>query len=276
MVLGVPQRPGALLDRLADTVLVDALLEVGQLVGDVDLPVRRGRVSRTSRSRSRLRRVATEEKISPATSPPRPRGNPSPHTRRRRRTPDIPRSRPVRPPTGCRPACCPGTSARCATSANSTRSVTSPSSRRPCATRRTAAPIPSRSQTRSNVHTTQAARVQHLHVRVGGGGDRLLRGQEPRDRRHQTGQRGPVDVLGTAEVVDHLGSRVTGLRVPLVVRQLQVPHNRPISVGPPRFPHVMPTTALLLVADASTVSGESHNRPSCDAQSAAAGCPRRW
>jgi len=42
-------------------------------------------------------------------------------------------------------------SARWATSANSTRSTVSPSSRRPVATRRIAAPTPSRSQTRSSV-----------------------------------------------------------------------------------------------------------------------------
>ena len=46
----------------------------------------------------------------------------------------------------------PGSSARCATSANTTRSVAAPSSRRPDAALRIAAPIPSRSQMRSNVH----------------------------------------------------------------------------------------------------------------------------
>ena len=46
----------------------------------------------------------------------------------------------------------PGSSARCATSANSTRSAASPSRRRPAATRRSAAPIPSRSQSRSSTH----------------------------------------------------------------------------------------------------------------------------
>ena len=39
------------------------------------------------------------------------------------------------------------------------------------------------------------------------GGDRLLRGQEPRDRGHQPGQRVPVHRLGPAEVVDHLRRR---------------------------------------------------------------------
>ncbi len=46
----------------------------------------------------------------------------------------------------------PGSSARWATSVNTTRSTTSPSRRRPVAARRIAAPIPSRSHTRSNVH----------------------------------------------------------------------------------------------------------------------------
>ena len=46
----------------------------------------------------------------------------------------------------------PGSHARCATSANTTRSTASPSRRRPAATRRIAAPIPRRSQIRSSVH----------------------------------------------------------------------------------------------------------------------------
>ena len=46
----------------------------------------------------------------------------------------------------------PGSHARCATSANTTRSTCSPSRRRPTATRRIAAPIPRRSQIRSSVH----------------------------------------------------------------------------------------------------------------------------
>ena len=50
------------------------------------------------------------------------------------------------------PGLLPGSRARWATNANTTRSTATPSSRRPAATRRIAAPIPSRSQTRSNVH----------------------------------------------------------------------------------------------------------------------------
>jgi hypothetical protein len=46
----------------------------------------------------------------------------------------------------------PGSSARCATSVKSTRSTASPSSWRPSAARRIAAPMPRRSQSRSNVH----------------------------------------------------------------------------------------------------------------------------
>ena len=74
---------------------------------------------------------------------------------------------------------------------------------------------------------TQPAGVQHLDPIAGltgdhrgGRGDGLLRGQEPRDRRHQPGQRRPVDLVGPPEAVDHLRDRVPAHRVPLVVRQL--------------------------------------------------------
>src|SRR5665811_1725275 len=38
--------------------------------------------------------------------------------------------------------------------------------------------------------------------------------------------------------MDHLRHRATGLRMPFVVRQLQVGHHRPVPVRPPRFPQV--------------------------------------
>jgi hypothetical protein len=84
----------------------------------------------------------------------------------------------------------------------------------------------------------EAARVHHLHRAAPGGGRGLLRGEEPRDRRHQPGQALPVDLVGPPEVVDHLGDRVPGLREPLVVRQLQVAHHRAVLVRPPTLPQV--------------------------------------
>jgi len=52
----------------------------------------------------------------------------------------------------------PGSQARCATSAKQTRSTASTSNRRPAATARSAAPMPSRSHNRSSVHTAPSRR----------------------------------------------------------------------------------------------------------------------
>ena len=52
----------------------------------------------------------------------------------------------------------PGSSARCATSANTTRSTTPASSRRPLAAVRIAAPMPRRSQIRSSVQAPPSRR----------------------------------------------------------------------------------------------------------------------
>ena len=150
-----------------------------------------------------------------------------------------PRSRPARRPSRSRPASSPGSRARWATSAKITRSTASPSSRRPAATRRIAAPIPSRSQTRSSVHAPPSRRESRTSTSPPGRRGRgLLRGQEPRDRGHQPLQRVLVDLLGAAEVVDHLRRRRAGLRMPLVVRQLQVGHHRAVPVGAPGLPQV--------------------------------------
>ena len=67
---------------------------------------------------------------------------------------------------------------------------------------------------------------------------RLLRFQEPADGGDQPGQRFPVDQVCPAEVVDHLGDRAAGPRVPLVVRQLQVRHHGAVFVPPPRLSQV--------------------------------------
>jgi hypothetical protein len=83
----------------------------------------------------------------------------------------------------------------------------------------------------------QPPRVQDLDLPAAGGrcGHGLFPGEEPRDRRHQPGQRGPVDLVGPPEAVDHFRDRIPADRVPLVVRQLQVAHHRAVSVGAPRL-----------------------------------------
>ena len=55
----------------------------------------------------------------------------------------------------------PGSSARCATNAKTTRSADSPSTFRPAATRQSAAPIPSRSHTRSSTHAPPSRRASN-------------------------------------------------------------------------------------------------------------------
>ena len=58
----------------------------------------------------------------------------------------------------------PGSSARCATSANSTRSAAPPSRRRSAATRRSAAPMPSRSQSWSSTHAPPKRRESSISI----------------------------------------------------------------------------------------------------------------
>ncbi len=77
--------------------------------------------------------------------------------------------KPLKPSTATRSAThlvpaslLPGSSARCATSANTTRSAAGPCSRRPTAAVRIAAPIPSRSQTRSSVHAPPRRRESRI------------------------------------------------------------------------------------------------------------------
>ena len=85
---------------------------------------------------------------------------------------------------------------------------------------------------------TQAAGVQDLHLRAGRGRHRVGRVQEPGERGHQPGQPRPVHRLRAAEVVDHRRRRHPGLRVPGVMRQLQVTHHRTVPVRAPRLPQV--------------------------------------
>ena len=99
--------------------------------------------------------------------------------------------------------------------------------------------MPSRSHSRSSVHAPPSRRESRTSTSAPESGrDRVGRVQKPGDRRHQPAQRGPVHRLGPAEVVDHLRGRHPGVRMPLVVRQLQVPHHRPVPVRAPRLPQV--------------------------------------
>ena len=115
----------------------------------------------------------------------------------------------------------------------------SASRRRPAATRRSAAPIPSRSPHWSrHPRPAQPARVQHLDLAARRGDDRLLRGQEPRDRgtSRASASRSTVSArpkLWITFAVEHPGHRVA-----FVVRQLQVRHHRPVPVRPPGLPQV--------------------------------------
>ena len=79
--------------------------------------------------------------------------------------------------------------------------VDPPTRRDPAQRRPDAEPVPEPVQ---HPRPAEAARVQHLDLAGVRGRDRLLRVQEPRDRGHQPGQRVAVHGLGAAEVVDHL------------------------------------------------------------------------
>ena len=74
-----------------------------------------------------------------------------------------------------------------------------------------------------------------LHRR--GRGQRLRRVQHPGQRDDQPADRVAVQPVLAAEVVEHPGPR-PHRRVPLVVRQLQVPHHRPVRVPARRRPQV--------------------------------------
>jgi len=83
-------------------------------------------------------------------------------------------------------------------------------------------------------------RVQHERpaVRAGlgecqllAGGERVARIQQPGQRRDQAADRAGVELVLTAEAVDHLRHRPACGRVPLVVRELKVAHRA--VLGPP-------------------------------------------
>jgi hypothetical protein len=84
----------------------------------------------------------------------------------------------------------------------------------------------------------QRPRLDELQALVGGGSQRPVGVQEPRDRGDQALQRGAVVGVLAAEVVEHLHPGPLGLGVPGVVGQLQVAHHRAVVVAPWGRPQV--------------------------------------
>jgi hypothetical protein len=102
-----------------------------------------------------------------------------------------------------------GSRARWATSANTTRSVTSTSSRRPPDRRADAQPLP---QPILRPCATQPAGGDDLDLTAPGGGRGLLRGHY-REIDATSRASAARSTWSAPEVVDHLGDRVPGLRV---------------------------------------------------------------
>ena len=100
-------------------------------------------------------------------------------------------------------------------------------------------PISSRSHSRSSTHappirresSTSTSPAAAAAAACSGSRNRLI---EATSRRQCL----PVHQVRPAEVVDHLGDRAAGPRVPLVVRQLQVRHHGAVLVPPPRLSQV--------------------------------------
>ena len=195
--------------------------------------------STNTMSTSRFSRCATEAKISAAISSSASSRKSIARRRRRRRIRRSRRSRPARPTQRVAASLLPGSSARWATSANSTRSTASAvqasPGRDPAQRGADAEPLP---QPVQHPRPTEASRVQHLDLAGLRGRDRLLRVEEPRDRGHQPGQRVAVHGLGAAEAVDHLRRGHPGDRMAFAVRQLQIRHRRTVAVAPLRLPQV--------------------------------------
>ena len=148
----------------------------------------------------------------------------------------------------------PGSSARCATSANSTRSAAAavdPTTRGDPAQRRAdTEPVP---QLIQHPRPAEAPRVQHLDLAGVRGRDRLPRVQKPRDRGHQPGQRVAVHGIGAAEAMDHLRRGHPGDRVALAMSQLQIADHGAVTVASLRLPQVhtytISTYPLLISSD---------------------------
>ena len=200
-------------------------------------------VSTKTMSTSRLSRCATESKIAAAISPSAPSKKSIARYAASSQNPPQPAIATRSATHRVAASLLPGSSARCATSANSTRSVASASRRRSAATRCSAAPTPSRSQSWSSTHAPPKRRESTISIwPVCAAAIACCGVQEPRDRDDQPGQRVAVHGLGAAEVVDHPRRGHPGDRVAFVVRQLQIRHRRPVAVAPLRLPQVHPYT----------------------------------
>src|SRR5512143_273877 len=205
-------------------------------------------------STSRFSRCATESKIRAAISP---RASSRKSLTRYAASSENPPQPAIATRSATQPVAAsllPGSSARCATSANSTRSVVAASRRRSAATRCSARadtqPLPEPVQ---QPPAAEAARVQDVDFAGVRGRDRLLRVEEPRDRGDQPGQRVAVHALGAAEVVDHPRRGHPGDRVAFAVRQLQIRHRRHVAVASLRLtqvpPHTVSTYSLVKSSD---------------------------
>ena len=133
----------------------------------------------------------------------------------------------------------PGSSARCATSAKITRSAAAPSSQRPAATSRIARPIYSRSHSWPSTHAPPSRREPGASTSAVAAAATACSGSRNRsiDATSRASASRPA-LVRAAEVVDHLGDRAAGARVPLVVRQLQVGHHAAVLVDPPGLTQV--------------------------------------
>src|SRR4051794_36707942 len=103
-----------------------------------------------------------------------------------------------------------GASARLATSANSTRSASTSSMRRRASRERIAVSMPQPPpQPIQREGPAQRAGLGEAQPRRAGGGQRLLRAQQPRERTDQPLHRGAVELVLPAEVVVTRGQPLT-------------------------------------------------------------------
>jgi len=181
----VPERPRPVLHRPADTVVIDGVLQVGELVGDVDLPIGGGRIHEDQiEVEVEQVRHRTEDLGGDLVQ----RVEQEVHRRVRGVVGEAGAAfnrDPLRDPLGAGQLAAPLQRALGHQREHHPlhRLTIEPAAGRDPADRRTdPVPFPNPVQ---RPGPTQAARVQHLDVGARGGAHRLLRGQEPRDRRHQ-------------------------------------------------------------------------------------------
>ena len=237
MVLGLAEPARGVLDRLAGAVVgLRFGLQVGQLVGHIDLPVGGGGVDeddvhvqvqqvrdRVEDPRGDLAQGVEQEVHHPI-----------------RRVVAEPATAGDRDPLG-HPPCGGQLAARfqrplrhqCEQHPLGRVRVQAPVGADPAQRCADAEPVP---ELVEHPRPADAARVQDLDLAGVRGRDRLLRVEEPRDRGHQPGQRVAVHGVGAAEVVDHPRRGHPGDRVAFAVRQLQIRHRRPVAVAPLRLP----------------------------------------